>query len=653
MITSVNMNNTSDYESLFELVSLNINNAKNEAISGEDNLENLKGYAKIYSILSDPSFSIYWTTNDKGEDIISISSLELYFGIIQNLIEIDPKFGILPLDEPFFEIDANSRTISIPKNFSVQVQGDESAETIYFKIARYFDTVDLYNQTVVIRYELPDGTKVEAEPWITIIEEKSGDVVFGWALSKMATSQVGNLKFAIQFYSLNEKNEKSYIFNTLSTEIPIKRSLQIDQDTVFEEDENNREAILSRFKNGYISGIVNVREPEIGYSNLKDNEYYYIDNKFYDDKNSYQLLTTAVSPDAGDISYVWYRIEKAAKRGTPVDSSKVELISADGTYIGTLNNGEIDQVITIFLDGTNLTSQFNIFNGNIETFLKHYYCYREEGEGSNKVKVRINANDINLEGETEFKILLSSCKADEAGKYYCAITNRTGLQEKSKFTLQADFPYPIKPEEKEELFTKREGYDGEAFELTFPQVEIKNTARPIDTNKLQYKYTIKYYEDPNNTNNFTEKVVADTNTFEVDATGKYVCAANTKLNGTESEASNLAAWMVVGPQDLGVSVSGVIENNNGIKYVDLGGSVTFTIDPEYADNFDAIKYEIKPDANAENTVVTIPDKKYTFNPIHQVRHSVTITGITGSENPVNSKNSFTYEFEYGKPKEAI
>jgi hypothetical protein len=48
----------------------------------------------------------------------------------------------MPLDEPLFEIDANSRSIAVPSEFSrngVGVKGDHQAETLYFRVDRYFD----------------------------------------------------------------------------------------------------------------------------------------------------------------------------------------------------------------------------------------------------------------------------------------------------------------------------------------------------------------------------------------------------------------------------------------------------------------------------------------------------------------------------------
>jgi hypothetical protein len=67
-------------------------------------------------------------------------------------VRLNYEFIMLPLDEPRFSIDANTRDIIIPANFKklVGVQGDHSAETLIFDIDRYFDFVDLYRDDMEI-----------------------------------------------------------------------------------------------------------------------------------------------------------------------------------------------------------------------------------------------------------------------------------------------------------------------------------------------------------------------------------------------------------------------------------------------------------------------------------------------------------------------
>lgn len=630
MITSVNINNTSDYESLFELVSLNINNAKDEATGEGVNSEDLKGYAKIYNTLSDENsdFSIYWTKNDKGEDVISVSSLELYFGILADLVEIDAKYGILPLDEPFFEINANTRTITIPKEFtSVQVQGDNLAETIYFKIARYFDTVDLYMQNISIKYELPDGSKRKIEPWIKIIEETSGDVVFGWSLTDIATSQVGNLKFAVEFYTIGENQNIDYSFNTLSNEIPIRRGLNIDVDNVFEEDPNKKDVILSRFKNGYIVGTKIAEEPTINASNLDENQYYFIDSdeKIYD-----CLFVTAVSPEAGDISYTWY-YQPDLNKGT------VGTEYTEGVEQLFIKAGYEDNKI-IIVDEI-YTEYFKNHLDNPDEFFNMYYCCNNDG-------VRYGTTD-DLGLLTNFNILSNKCTPNKAGYYYCSVRNRVGLQYQNKSTKIANFPYPIAPPQGPPYSTEpiREGYleGNKEFNLTMPTPKF-------DKNILSTKQKINYtwYKDNVIING------ANKETYQIDGIGKYKCEIYTSLNnaiskveGQDGTISGIAIqeWNVVGPQNLEILVNNNSITNGAIIDEVLGSTYTIQLSDNVKSNFDTYSYSIESKLPQIKYTESGTDKNanesVTFTPPYASSYEIKITGLTGINNKVES-NPITF-----------
>jgi hypothetical protein len=101
---------------------------------------------------------------------IEIATLNQYFAYLQDLITVSSNENIksyflrLPLDEELFEINANTRAISIPRNFSsngVGVQGDETAEIVYFSIDRFFDHTDLADDSIniVIQWETRDKNK--------------------------------------------------------------------------------------------------------------------------------------------------------------------------------------------------------------------------------------------------------------------------------------------------------------------------------------------------------------------------------------------------------------------------------------------------------------------------------------------------------------
>lgn len=150
----------------------------------------------------------------------------------------DPYWLILPGDEGLFEIDANSRKITTPTEFSrngVGVEGDELAEIIYFSIDRYFDTTDLFEKEIFIQYELPDGDTGLVPVLNKTIKFKKDKVVFGWPIDDNITKVAGNVKYSVRFYERGVNGEgKQYLkysFNTLTSTIKINSTLNFDIDS--------------------------------------------------------------------------------------------------------------------------------------------------------------------------------------------------------------------------------------------------------------------------------------------------------------------------------------------------------------------------------------------------------------------------------------
>jgi hypothetical protein len=86
-----------------------------------------------------------------------ITSIEEYNQRLQD-IENNPDFNIEkiinPSSEEIFEIDLNTREIAVPKIFqNGTVEYDHNAETLYFRINRYFDNTDLFTKTFVMQFK--------------------------------------------------------------------------------------------------------------------------------------------------------------------------------------------------------------------------------------------------------------------------------------------------------------------------------------------------------------------------------------------------------------------------------------------------------------------------------------------------------------------
>ena len=145
-----------------------------------------------------------------------ITSLDEYFSYIEDLNHINRKYTILPLDEEPFVIDANTRTITVPKSFKtngISVQGDEAAETIYFKIDRFFDATDLDMMDIYVQWRSSEvdeeGNPVEkvSPIWVKDIESQPGYIIFGWPISSKATAVDGKFSSLFVFINMIEKQK--------------------------------------------------------------------------------------------------------------------------------------------------------------------------------------------------------------------------------------------------------------------------------------------------------------------------------------------------------------------------------------------------------------------------------------------------------------
>lgn len=142
---------------------------------------------------------------------------------------------LLPSSETIYNIDLNSRTISAPEFLSTET--DHFAETIYFKIDRYFDNMDLTNTVCLIQYENknavdndgnPAGGFVYLVPFYDIEHFKQENkILIPWAIGGPATAAAGDVTFAMRFYKLNDSGELIYNLNTLPATSKILHGMNV------------------------------------------------------------------------------------------------------------------------------------------------------------------------------------------------------------------------------------------------------------------------------------------------------------------------------------------------------------------------------------------------------------------------------------------
>ena len=255
---------------------------------------------------------------------LGITTLEEYYNWLPDLkrdADGKPtKYTMLPLDEPHFEINANTRAINIPNDFKkngIAVQGDDLAEVVYFKVDRYFDAMDFNNTTIYIEWEAPkdkSGVVVKgvSDIYIKDIESEPGKLIFGWAISDAITKNSGALKFAVRFLTWNEGNEGanrtiSYSFSTLTAQVTIQPGLALDLENENIPFDNCNDRLLERIQPGEVVGGVKAAIPYFLQNLTLLDDGYDIEDNHTD--GTYTLYAVATSDDTGAISYVWKRAD--------------------------------------------------------------------------------------------------------------------------------------------------------------------------------------------------------------------------------------------------------------------------------------------------------------------------------------------------------
>ena len=169
----------------------------------------------------------------------NIETMGQYLDAISaGLPTLPSRFVRLPIDEDVFEVDANARIITVPKNSfaknGVGVVGDELAEIVYFKINRYFDVADFgsADMNIYIQWENAAGEKGVSKAYAIDKESDPDYIYFGWALTTAITHKAGNVKFNIRIFKLdtNSIGERilGYSFSTQTAQVAIKAGLDLD-----------------------------------------------------------------------------------------------------------------------------------------------------------------------------------------------------------------------------------------------------------------------------------------------------------------------------------------------------------------------------------------------------------------------------------------
>lgn len=327
-------------------------------------------------------------------------------------------FTILPLDEPVFEIDANTRKITVPNQFkTIGVEGDKSAEIIFFLIDRFFDTVDFGAQEIqaAIEWQRSSGKNPikRADPaYIKELTLYDNKVLIGWVIKEEITEEAGSIDFAVRLFKekgveINKTME--YSFSTEPAKITIAKTLNVYPEQDEDLDASPIAQVLSRIATTTSPQNLwgdNTLIPPTFITNIKDIKdiegnsltYKYIDsNEYYADLNP-DTLTLNVEANSNNatnrITYRWdvwdkttstwkpFTTETSAEAGgneVELDQTgKYKCVAID-TSSGYRNVTKDSEILYILEPETPVVKPF-------EPGTEYYSTYIENGSASLSVK---------------------------------------------------------------------------------------------------------------------------------------------------------------------------------------------------------------------------------------------------------------------------
>lgn len=237
------------------------------------------------------------------------------------------KFLMLPMDEKHnpeagcFYIDLNSRNIQVPSVYvknGVSVTGDQLAETLMFKVPRYFDYTDLTSTEIYVQWTNPAGQEGASRIVLVDHESEPGYILFGWPLTSTITVEGKNpLKFSVRFFIRDSITKTiKYSLNTLASSVSIKQALYTNFNNDLQVDDP-ASLFATAIKNGLNSNVTLAMVPEFF-------DEFVLPEKMSLDltTDSLEMIVSGGSPDTGTVNYVWTYLPRYVKNNQVVSRAE-------------------------------------------------------------------------------------------------------------------------------------------------------------------------------------------------------------------------------------------------------------------------------------------------------------------------------------------
>lgn len=490
-----------------------------------------KNHSSAYAELFKKAQDALQAHGGEGFQGAKIGDIDDYFSCLAELARIenetrdssgkliyDPIFTILPATEETFKIDANTRDIEIPDNFSkhgVGVQGDEIAEILYFSIDRYFDAMDLADMDILIQWKHEkdtSGLESLSATYKKSLTLQPGKIVFGWPITAEITEQPGNIKFSVRFYRRNN-NELIYSFSTQTKVIKIISGLDfsINEDTLKHIDDRSSQ-IYANLRNSSqpVIDYIIASPAFTNYYVLKEGE----ENPSETDSRNYDLGVTFI-----------------AKAEIPANTPSDERVDGTGLkykWIRKDRNNNIDDSI----EPAYYYYEINPESNDKPNPYEIYYTKAIVG-GESIYEAYYNDNNP-FDDDVTLYVRCAKCVPQKAGVYYAIASNVYNIG-KVKEAISEEFTVPFA--EYPVLLAENDIVN---LLETDASVELRVDASVADNGNMTYQW---YYGEENTFNKAEAINGATTTTLNAYNEGYYFLKAVNDKNADKAESISKEIWV--------------------------------------------------------------------------------------------------------------
>lgn len=283
-----------------------------------------------------------------------ITDLPTYYRLLQEIRGVG-EYALLriPEEEQLFEINANTRKINIPDHFAkngLGVQGDHTAEVIFFRINRYFDEMDLAlcsgdKGACYIQWSTGDNARQQATKAYAF-DVTENHIIFGWVISNRATKKAGKLNFSVRFVQWEDDPDVyTYSWSTLTATCNINPALNFSASSLELEDLSD----IMQTRRVY-SNIINTSAGALPIilANL-------VTEANYDEGADYATLSVRAQAHSADdtLEFTWYgpegqiltgveNIADEVVEGSPVIMTSTYKATQVGVYYVAISNIKVD-----------------------------------------------------------------------------------------------------------------------------------------------------------------------------------------------------------------------------------------------------------------------------------------------------------------------